>query len=97
MACLLTDGVEQEIWAATDMAEDLPSSCVFYLGGGVDRNNLTPVIVDLRRQPASESEPDDAERNKWDVEQRELQAAVAKNSAHWPMTAIALTPRLLFR
>ena len=40
LACLFTDGVEQEIWAATDMAEDLPSSCVFYLGGGVDRKNL---------------------------------------------------------
>ena len=74
------------------MAEDLPSSCVYYLGGGVDRKNLPPVIVDLRRQPKSESEPDEAERNKWDVEQRELQAAVVKNSAHWPMSLTAWTP-----
>ena len=57
LACLFTDGVEQEIWAATDMAEDLPSSCVCYLCGGVDRKNLPPVIVDLPRQPASEHEP----------------------------------------
>ena len=92
VACLQADGLEQEIWAATDMAEDLPSSCVFYLGGGEDRKNLPPVIVDMRRQPESESEPDDAERNKWAVDLRELQAAVAKNSAHWPITAIAWNP-----
>ena len=50
------------------------------------------MIVDLRRQPASETDPDDAERNKSVVEQPELQAAVAKNTAHWPMKAIAWTP-----
>ena len=81
LACLLTEGVEQEFWAATDMAEDLPSSCVFYLGAGVERNKLPPVIIDLRRQPAWESEADDAERSRWDVEQRDLQAAAPKNSA----------------
>ena len=74
------------------MAEDLPSSCVCYLGGGVDRKNLPPVIVDLRRQPASEREPEEEERTKWDIEQRKLQAAVAKNAAHWPMTMVAWTP-----
>ena len=73
------------------MAEDLPSSCVCFLGGGVERKNLPLVIVDLRRQPVSEIEPEEEERNKWDVEQRELQAAVAKNAAHWPMLVTAWT------
>ena len=59
LACLFTDGVEQEIWAAIDMAEDLPSSCVCYLGGSVDRKKLPPVIVDLRRQPAWDQEPEE--------------------------------------
>ena len=97
LACLFTDGVEQEIWAAIEMAEDLPSSCVYYLGGGVDRKNLPPEIVDLRRQPASEPEPEEEERTKWDIEQRELQAAVVKNAVHWPMTVAAWTPQLPFR
>ena len=32
VACLFPDGVEAEIWAGIDMAEDLPSSCKFYGG-----------------------------------------------------------------
>ena len=57
LACMFTDGVEQEILAATDMPEDLPSSCFFYLDECIHRKNIPPVIVDVRRQPESESEP----------------------------------------
>ena len=45
---------EGEICAAIDMAEDLPSSCLHYLGGGVDRSRLPPIIIDPRRQPLTE-------------------------------------------
>ena len=88
---LLTGGVEK-ICAAIDLAEDLPSSCIYYLGGGVNRQNLPPVIVDQRRQPLTAKKPDDEERNKWDTEQHYLQEDVAKNAVHWPMAVAVWTP-----
>ena len=41
LASLLTGGDQKEIWAAIVRAEDLPYSCVYYLGGGVNRRNLS--------------------------------------------------------
>ena len=53
VGCLFMDGNEREIWAAIDMVEDLPSYCLHYLGGGVNRRNLPTVIIDPRQQPLS--------------------------------------------
>ena len=92
LAWLLTGGIQKEIWAAIDMAEDLPSSCVYYLGGGVSRQNMPPVIVDQSRQPLTEKEPDDEESNKLDIEQHELQDDVARNAVHWPMAVAVWSP-----
>ena len=85
VACLFTDGNEREIWAAIDMAEDLPASCVHYLGGGVNRRNLPTVIIDPRRQPLTDVAPDELEKWKWEEEQRQLDTEVAKNTMHWPI------------
>ena len=85
VACLFTGGNEREIWSAIDMAEDLPASCVHYLGGGVNRRNLPAVILDPRGQPLSEVAPDEVEKGNWEEEQRLLDAEVAKNTTHWPI------------
>ena len=63
------------------MAEDLPSSCTYYLDGGLNRKNLPPLLVDQRLQPLTETEPDE-ERNKWELEQQQLQDDVGKNDMH---------------
>ena len=92
VACLFTDGNEWEIWAAIDMTEDLPASCVHYLGGGVHRRNLSTVIIDPRRQPLTEVAPDEVEKVKWEEEQRQLEAEVSKNTMHWPIVQVQWTP-----
>ena len=84
VACLFSDGVEAEIWAGIDMAEDLPSSCTFYFGGAVNRMSLPAVIIDPRRQPKSNQTEDDAGRARVEEEEVQLRERIRIGAVEWP-------------
>ena len=90
VSCLFPEGVEAEIWASLDMAEDLPSSCTFYGGGAVNRANLPMVVFDPRRQPKTSQTEDDAGKARME-EETQLRERIRVGAVEWPAPTVAST------